>query len=83
VVGARGGAAVWRFEAAGPDMADDPRPAVPGALRYVREPEGPYDQRVEVWLDPARAHLPVRALLTQPDGGAPLELTLQKGSTGP
>jgi hypothetical protein len=38
---------------------------------------------VEVWLDPARGHIPLRALLTQTEGGAPLELVLQPGSTGP
>jgi hypothetical protein len=78
VVGARGGGDVWTFDVVGPESLD-------GAptLKLVREPRMLRDLRVEVWLDPARAHLPVRALLTQPEGGAPLELTLQKGSTGP
>jgi hypothetical protein len=39
--------------------------------------------QVDLWLDPARGHLPLRALLAQPEGGAPLELQLQPGSTGP
>lgn len=73
VVGARGGTVVWRFEAAGPDLADDPRPAMPGAVRYVREPEGPYDQRVEVWLDPSRDFLPARVRLTLVPLGQRLE----------
>jgi Protein of unknown function (DUF3108) len=78
VVGARGGGGVWTFDVVGPESLD-------GAptLKLVRGPRKLRDLRVEVWLDPAQAHLPVRALLTQPEGGAPLELTLQKGSTGP
>jgi hypothetical protein len=77
VVGARGGGDVWTFDVVGPETLD----GTP-TLKLVREPRKLRDLRVEVWLDPARAHLPVRALLTQPEGGAPLELTLQKGSTG-
>jgi hypothetical protein len=49
---------------------------VPDALRLSREPDRPYDTRVEVWLDPARQHLPVRALFTTIPGGQPLELML-------
>jgi hypothetical protein len=78
VIGARGGADVWTFRVAGPDDVD----GMP-ALKLVREPRKPRDVHVEVWLDPARGHIPLRALLTQPEGGAPLELVLQAGSTGP
>lgn len=73
VVGARGGAAVWRFEAAGPGESPSPAATVGGALRYVREPQAPYDQRVEVWLDPARQHLPVYVRLTFVPLGQQLE----------
>ena len=78
VIGARGGADVWTFRVGGPDTVD----GTP-ALKLVREARKPRDLHVEVWLDPARGHIPLRASLTQPEGGAPLELVLQAGSTGP
>ena len=54
------------------------------ALKLVREARRPRDTQVEIWLDPARAHLPLRARLSQPDGGPPLELQLDSSaSTGP
>lgn len=78
VVGARGGADVWTFTVVGPDhVADTP------ALKLLREARRPHDTQVEIWLDPARGHLPLRALLAQPDGGPPLELQLDGTSTGP
>jgi hypothetical protein len=69
---------VWTFGVVGAEAVGQ----VP-ALKLLRQPRKPRDVQVEVWLDPARGHLPLRALLTQPDGGAPLELVLQAGSTGP
>lgn len=77
VVGARGGADVWTFNVIGADRIGD----IP-ALKLVREARKPRDVQVDVWLDPARGHIPIRALLTQSEGGAPLELQLQAGSTG-
>lgn len=79
VVGARGGADVWTFTVVGPD-----RVAHTPALKLLREARRPHDTQVEIWLDPARGHLPLRALLTQPEGGSPLELQLDTtASTGP
>jgi hypothetical protein len=79
VVGARGGAEVWTFGVSGPDRVGDTP-----ALRLLREARRPRDTQVEVWLDPTRGHLPLRARLSQPDGGAPLELQLDATpSTGP
>jgi Protein of unknown function (DUF3108) len=78
VIGARGGADVWTFNVIGADHVGET-----AALKLVREARKPRDVQVDVWLDPARGHIPVRALLTQPEGGAPLELQLQAGSTGP
>ena len=78
VVGARGGAEVWSFSVEGSDTVEG-RPA----LKLLREARRPRDTQVEIWLDPARSHLPLRALLTQPEGGPPLELRLDAGSTGP
>lgn len=78
VVGARGGADVWTFNVIGVDRVGDI-----AALKLVREARKPRDVQVDVWLDPARGHIALRALLTQREGGVPLELQLQAGSTGP
>jgi Protein of unknown function (DUF3108) len=67
VVGARGGAGIWSFTAQ--------RGAEP-LIHLVREADvgRAWDQRVEVWLDPARGFLPQRALLAPVNGGAVLAL---------
>ena len=48
------------------------------ALKWIREPrrEGD-DNTVEVWLDPARAYLPVQARLSSSPSDTPLELLLE------
>jgi hypothetical protein len=69
VVGARGGADVWRFDVAGFEDTAGRR-----ALKLVRQARRPHDTQLEMWLDAASAYLPLRASLTQPEGGAPLEL---------
>jgi len=71
VVGARGGSDVWTFAVVGADRVGDTP-----ALKLVREARRLRDVQVEIWLDPARGHLPLRAVLAQADGGAPLELRL-------
>ena len=76
VVGTRGDAEPWRFEVLGAEPLQLPAGEVPQALRLRREPTRPYDTRVEVWLDPARQHLPVRVLLTTLPGGRPLAMEL-------
>ena len=76
VVGARGDADAWHFEVLGVEPLALPVGAVADALHLKREAARPYDTRVEVWLDPARQHLPVRALLTTLPGGLPLQLDL-------
>ena len=76
VVGTRGDAEPWRFEVLGAEPLVLPAGEVPQALRLKREPTRPYDTRVEVWLDPARQHLPVRVLLTTLPGGRPLAMEL-------
>jgi hypothetical protein len=77
VVGARGGGDVWTFKVIGPDRVGDT-----AALKLMREAKKPHDLQVDIWLDPARGHIPLRAVLAQPEGGSPLELNLQTGSTG-
>ena len=76
VVGSRGDAAVWvfRFVAAESVVTDA---GTVHAVKFTREPRRPYDTGVEVWLDPARHHLPVRARLTAAPDGAALELLLR------
>ncbi|MEI6029195.1 MAG: DUF3108 domain-containing protein [Betaproteobacteria bacterium] len=76
VSGARGDVDIWTFIVQGRQRVDLPAGAVASALRLTREPRRPYDTQVEVWLDPAQHHLPVRARLTVLPGGETLELSL-------
>jgi hypothetical protein len=82
VAGARGDAQAWRFEVLGREALQLPSGAVAQALALRREPTRPYDTRVEVWLDPARQHLPVRAVFTTLPGGQPLQLELASLDSG-
>lgn len=77
VAGARGDASVWVFESKGlvPDGTELPNRA--GLVYLVREPTQPYDTRVELWLDPARDHLPRSWRWTPTAGGAPLDAELE------
>ena len=54
-----------------------PAGPVAAALRLKREPRKPYDTLVEVWLDPARHHLPVKVRLSIPQTGDATEFSLQ------
>jgi Protein of unknown function (DUF3108) len=63
VVGARGDAEVWTFTVMAIENLDLPAGALAGALHLRREPRRAYDAQTDVWLDPARHHLPVRARL--------------------
>ena len=63
VAGTRGDAAVWSFTVIDRETTELPEGAVPATLHLRREATRPYDTQVDVWLDPARHHLPVRALL--------------------
>lgn len=75
IVGARGDAETWAFQSAGPEDVTIPAGTV-RSVKWLREPRKPFDTRVEVWLDPARQYLPVRARLTAPPSDSPLELRL-------
>ena len=77
VVGARGDAALWVFRCVGAEPLDTAAGALE-SVRFVREPRGPYDTGVEVWLDPARHHLPVRATIRNGGEGEGLELRLRE-----
>jgi len=74
VTGARGDAQLWLFEVRERADLDLPGVQVAHALRLTREPQRPYDSRVEVWLDPARHHLPALLRFTQVPQGGTLEL---------
>ena len=82
VSGSHGDAGVWAFRCMGPDAVDSRSGSV-AAIRFKREPRGPYDTTVEVWLDPKRHHLPVRALLRAGPNDDGLELHLQDMDTSP
>lgn len=76
VAGTRGALNVWRFEVRGRQQLPAPSGDAP-VWWLVREPEHPYDLRVEVWLDPTRGHWPLKLRQTQVPGGEPLEWTLR------
>jgi hypothetical protein len=82
VVGTRGDAQAWQFEVLGTESLDLPAGAVAEALHLQRDAERPYDTRVEVWLDPGRQHLPVRARFTTVPDGTPTELRLAQAVAG-
>jgi hypothetical protein len=81
VASARGDADVWSFRVQGTETVSLPVGPVP-TLKLLREPRRPYDTKVEVWLDPARHHLPVRARLTDTNGD-PFELQLSEELRAP
>jgi hypothetical protein len=76
VASARGESDVWNFTVQGSEVLDLPSGRVEAALRLLRRPQRPFDTQVEVWLDPARQHLPVQLLLALRPGGEPTELRL-------
>jgi hypothetical protein len=76
VSGARGDGDVWTFRSKGVqplELAGGPVTTV----KLQRLPREPYDTRVEVWLDPARGYLPVRARLTSGREDDVLDLVLR------
>lgn len=77
VAGARGDGDVWTFSVVGEEELRLPGLLVPRALALRREPRKPFDTQVEVWLDPARQHLPARLRLTQLPGGDSTEFILR------
>lgn len=77
VSGARGDAQLWVFAVRGRVAVEGPGGAVQELLHVVREPERPYDVRVEAWLDPARQHLPARLQLSPVPVGQPVRWTRQ------
>ena len=76
VAGPSGDAEAWRFAVEGREHLRLPAGEVLGALHPRHEPTRPYDRRVEVWLGPARSHLPVRVRYTTVPGEEPLLMEL-------
>lgn len=66
-VAGTGGADIWRFQVGEVETLTLPAGDLP-ALHLVREPRQEYDTRVDVWLAPGLAHLPVRLRVTQHSG---------------
>ncbi len=60
-------------------------PATPASrlLHVVREPERPYDLRVEAWLSPAEHHLPIGLRLSAPPGSWSFALWPRQAGDGP
>ncbi|MCV2353151.1 DUF3108 domain-containing protein [Paucibacter sp. B2R-40] len=67
VIGLRGEAREWVFEVLERDDLELPIGRIKQAVHLRRAALGPYSGEIELWLDPARHHLPVRLLLSQPD----------------
>jgi Protein of unknown function (DUF3108) len=59
LVGMRGDMAPWRFVSHGAAAAEDVNPLPP--IHLQRLPASTYDTSIDVWLDPAPPHWPVRA----------------------
>jgi hypothetical protein len=80
VVGTRGDAEVWNCTVVGSEIIELPAGAVPDALHLRRVAQRLYDTSVDVWLDPSRHHLPVRARLLVRPTGQDSELALESFS---
>jgi hypothetical protein len=76
ISGASGDADVWVFRYVGAEtISNDSGPL--RTVKFTREPRKAYDRSVEVWLAPAKHHLPVRARFTANAGGEVFELLLR------
>jgi Protein of unknown function (DUF3108). len=82
VTGSRGDADAWTFVVEGEQAVAGPEGEVQ-ALKLSRQPRKKYDTRVELWLDPARHHLPVRVRLSAAGGGEALEMALESEERAP
>lgn len=64
VAGLRGELREWTFEAVDADPAE---PGDAGTLHLRRQSLGPHDPGIDLWLDPARGHWPVRLRQGDPE----------------
>ncbi len=77
VVGARGDVDLWAFQVVAVADIRVPDGPVSQALHLRRLPREGHHTQVDVWLDPARHHLPVRMRLAEKDGDQAFELRLE------
>ena len=82
VIGTRGDAETWTFTVLGRDDLTLPVGKTANTLHLRREPQRLYDTHADVWLDPARQHLPVRVQLHLRPTGEGSEWQLE-GQSGP
>jgi len=81
VVGARGDASVWTLRYAGRETIETAAGSVQ-AVKLLREGRSAYDTSAEIWLDPERSHLPVRATLRNSTGASEYDLLLERIDPG-
>ncbi len=82
VAGARGDASVWSFRCLGPETIETGVGTV-HAIKFVRDARSTYDTTAEIWLDPARYHLPAHATLRNRSGASEVDLLLDGVDTAP
>jgi hypothetical protein len=82
IAGARGDVDIWDLRSSGTETIDTPS-GVLQTVKFTRTPRTARDTLAEVWLDPKRHYLPVRARLTQGESDAALDLVLRELHTGP
>jgi hypothetical protein len=73
VTGARSDAEVWHFTVQGKEDVVVGGTALK-TIKLMREPRKPNDTKVEVWLEPNRNHLPVKARLSKENDALDLQL---------
>lgn len=81
VAGVRGDTAVWQLRVAGREPLATPDGTVE-ALHLVRDARNPGDTVADIWLDPARHWLPIRASLRTAQGASEYDLILRGVSAG-
>lgn len=82
IAGARGDVDLWDLRSSGIETIETPSGALQ-TVKFTRTPRTARDTLAEVWLDPKRHYLPVRARLTQSDSDGALDLVLRELHTSP
>lgn len=67
VAALRGEAREWVFQVLDQQTLELPGASIARALHLRRLALGPYSGEIEVWLDPARGHIPVQLIMDLPD----------------